>query len=52
VGPLFPGAAGKDLAAEFGVPLLARIPYDPSATAAEPNLAWAPVVDLLTERLR
>jgi ATP-binding protein involved in chromosome partitioning len=52
VGPLFPGSAGADLAAEFGVALLARIPYDPSATPAEPSLAWAPVVDQLTERLR
>lgn len=52
VGPLFPGRAGADLAAEFGVPLLARIPYDPAATPAEPSLAWAPVVDLLTERVK
>jgi ATP-binding protein involved in chromosome partitioning len=52
VGPLFPGSAGTDLAAEFGVPLLARIPYDAAATPAAPGLAWAPVVDLLTERLR
>jgi ATP-binding protein involved in chromosome partitioning len=52
VGPLFEGSAGAELAAEFGVPLLARIPFDPSASAAEPGPGWAPVVDALTERRR
>ena len=52
VGPLFPGSAGADLAAEFGVDLLGRIPFDPSATPAEPGPAWVPVVDTLIERLR
>jgi ATP-binding protein involved in chromosome partitioning len=52
VGPLFAGSAGDDLSAEFGVPLLGRIPFDPSATPADPGQAWAPVVDALSERLR
>jgi len=52
VGPLFEGSAGTELATEFGVPLLARIPFDPSATPAEPGAAWVPVVDALIERLR
>lgn len=30
-GPLFPGEAGPALAKEFGVPLLARIPFHPAA---------------------
>ena len=33
-GPLFTGDAGADLAAEFGVPLLARLPFVPGAQAA------------------
>jgi ATP-binding protein involved in chromosome partitioning len=52
VGPLFAGSAGADLAAEFGVPLLGRIPFDPSASPGDPGQAWAPVVDTLIERLR
>lgn len=31
VRPLFGGDAGRELAARFGVPLLARLPFDPSA---------------------
>lgn len=30
-GDLFPGAAGRELAERFGLPLLARIPFDPAA---------------------
>ena len=52
VGPLFPGSAGTDLAAEFRVDLLGRIPFDPSATPAEPGPAWGTMVDMLIERLR
>jgi ATP-binding protein involved in chromosome partitioning len=29
VGPSFPGTAGDDLAREFGVPVLARVPFSP-----------------------
>lgn len=32
-GPLFPGRAGPELAEEFGIPLLARVPFDPEAAA-------------------
>ena len=32
--PLFQGTAGDDLAAEFGVPLLARVPFTPDAGSA------------------
>lgn len=31
-GPLFPGDAGRELASEFGVPLLGRIPFDAGAS--------------------
>lgn len=51
VSPLFVGAAGADLAAEFGVELLGRIPFDPSATVAEPGPAWTPIVDAVIQRL-
>jgi len=51
VGPLFPGSAGADLAAEFGVELLGRIPFDPSAAAAEPGPAWTPILDAVIARL-
>jgi len=51
VGPLFPGSAGEDLAAGFGVELLGRIPFDPSATAADPGAVWAPILDAVIERL-
>lgn len=35
-GPLYPGDAGRELADEFGVPLLGRVPFDPrAATAAD-----------------
>lgn len=30
-GDLFPGSAGRELAERFGLPLLARIPFDPAA---------------------
>ncbi|HEV2670328.1 MAG TPA: P-loop NTPase [Gemmatimonadales bacterium] len=30
VGPQFPGTAGDDLAREFGTPVIARIPFNPS----------------------
>ena len=33
-GPLFPGSAGETLAQQFSVPLLARIPFSPSAPLA------------------
>lgn len=33
-GPLFPGRAGEELAEEFGVPLLGRVPFDPAAAGA------------------
>ena len=39
--PLHPGAAGEDLAARFGVPLLARIPFDPALGAAAEEGALA-----------
>jgi ATP-binding protein involved in chromosome partitioning len=52
VGPLFHGTAGANLAAAFGVPLLARIPFDPSAKPAEPGPEWAPVVDALLREPR
>ena len=32
-GPLFAGAAGSELAATFGVPLLSRVPFDPRAAS-------------------
>jgi ATP-binding protein involved in chromosome partitioning len=45
VGPLFTGSAGAELARAFDVPLLGRIPFDPSASPADPGLAWTPIVD-------
>lgn len=33
VGPLFPGAAGEELAGEFSLPLLARIPFAPEGAS-------------------
>jgi ATP-binding protein involved in chromosome partitioning len=50
-GALFPGGAGAALAGEFQVPLLARIPFDPTAIPAEPGLAWSTVAGRLLERL-
>jgi ATP-binding protein involved in chromosome partitioning len=38
VGPIFPGDAGGTLAREFGIPLLARVPFGPSGDVWE-NLA-------------
>ncbi len=32
--PLFDGTAGNDLSVEFGVPLLARVPFTPGAGPA------------------
>lgn len=32
-GPLFPGRAGEELAADLDVPLLGRVPFDPRAAA-------------------
>jgi ATP-binding protein involved in chromosome partitioning len=52
VGPLFPGTAGTDLATEFGVDVLGRIPFDPATNPAEPGPAWGTIVDALVERLR
>jgi len=34
IGPLFPGSAGAELAADFGIPLVARIPFRADAGAA------------------
>ncbi len=34
VGALFPGAGGEALAAEFGIPFLGRVPFDPRLAAA------------------
>ncbi|MBI4421873.1 MAG: P-loop NTPase [Gemmatimonadetes bacterium] len=39
VGPLFPGSAGEELAREFGVPLLGRIPFV-SKDEAEREPGW------------
>jgi len=50
IGPLFTGSAGADLARAFDVPLLGRIPFDPSASPADPGLAWTPVVDAVIGR--
>jgi ATP-binding protein involved in chromosome partitioning len=52
VGPLFSGAAGADLATEFDVRLLGRIPFDPAASPAEPGPAWGAIGDGLIERLK
>ncbi len=43
--PLFDGDAGARLAAAFGVPLVARLPFDPAADAAVAALAT--VMDVL-----
>jgi ATP-binding protein involved in chromosome partitioning len=44
-GPLFPGSAGADLAGQFGVPLLATIPFlPPGANHAEPAAQLAAAV--------
>ncbi len=48
--PLFPGAAGADLALELGVPLLARVPFAENASAQE-EPALEPVVDCLEDRI-
>lgn len=45
IGPLFTGNAGRVLAAEFGIPLLAQIPFDP-ASPDTPAL-WRQVLQLL-----
>lgn len=34
VGPLFQGPGGETVAAEFGIPLLGRVPFDPRMAAA------------------
>jgi ATP-binding protein involved in chromosome partitioning len=47
-GPLFPGSAGAGLAAEFGIPLLARIPFlaAPDSLALD-DAASAPVFEAI-----
>jgi ATP-binding protein involved in chromosome partitioning len=47
LGPLFPGDAGAALAREFGLPLLARLPFAPAAGGWSPE----PLFDRLAERL-
>ncbi len=42
--PLFPGDAGDRLAAEFAVPLLARIPFTPDAASPPGGAAFDPIV--------
>jgi ATP-binding protein involved in chromosome partitioning len=37
--PLFAGAAGDDLAKQFGLPLLGRVPFDPRLTVNQPLAA-------------
>jgi ATP-binding protein involved in chromosome partitioning len=37
-GPLFTGQAGDALAAEFGIPVLARLPFQPAPGASPPSL--------------
>jgi len=44
--PLFRGDAGARLAQAFGVPLLARLPFDGGADAA-PVAPLAPVLDAI-----
>ena len=46
VGPAFPGTAGDDLAQEFGVPVLGRIPWHPSADA------WSPLAAEISDARR
>ena len=50
VGPLFPGDAGTALAREFGLSLLARLPFTPAAGSFGPNPSA--LFDQLAERLR
>jgi ATP-binding protein involved in chromosome partitioning len=50
VGRLFPGAAGEDLAREFNVPLLARIPF--AAAQGSPSTPVPAVMTGLAARLR
>ncbi len=42
VSPLFDGSAGEDLSADFGLPLLARIPF--SSGSGDPEV-WAGLVE-------
>jgi ATP-binding protein involved in chromosome partitioning len=51
VGPLFVGDAGQALAAEFGVPVLARVPFDPRAVPNAPAPHWDEVVTRMLEKL-
>jgi len=51
VGPLFSGTAGAALAAEFGVPSLGSVPFDPSADPSDPGAVWAPVLDAVLASL-
>lgn len=51
VGPLYAGDAGDALAAEFGLDLLGRIPFDPAADPADPGPEWASVLDAVIGRL-
>ena len=44
-GPLFPGDAGAALAAEFEMPLLARIPFAPGRSLDDPITELAAVAD-------
>jgi ATP-binding protein involved in chromosome partitioning len=51
-GPLFPGDAGGSLAGAFGVPLLARLPFDPTARPADPpSDVWGPLASRVREAL-
>jgi ATP-binding protein involved in chromosome partitioning len=51
VGPLFPGRAGEELAGEFGVPLLARLPFVAEDGRRAVGNEWTQLADRLVEIL-
>lgn len=52
MGPLFDGSAGRRLADKFGVPLLARLPFQTKQDGPEPTPEVAGLTDAVVEMLQ